>query len=123
MLLRLAVCLLLPTASRTAWGPADDVGGIHRACESDDPAEVEAALAAGADVNLRGPGGQTPLFRSVLAGREKAVRTLLAHGADVSIPESSGFVRAAGTGRAPRRVKKARRFRLSACACACARRR
>ena len=53
--------------------------------------QVEAALVDGADVNTLGPGGQTPLFRSALAGRMDAVRVLLSNGADASIPEPSGF--------------------------------
>ena len=43
----------------------------------DDPEQIKAVLDSGANVNLPGLGGQTPLFRSVLAGREKAVRALL----------------------------------------------
>lgn len=81
----------LPLLALAAWSPADDVGGIHKAAGLDDPEEIKAALDSGANVNLPGPGGQTPLFRSVLAGREKAVHALLERGADLSIPESSGF--------------------------------
>ena len=87
----MAPALLFLAGCLAAWNAADDVHGIHKACESDDPAQIDAALAAGADVDLRGPGGQTPLFRSVLTGRANAVGALLAHGADPSIPESSGF--------------------------------
>ena len=89
-------------------------------------AKLEAALAAGADIDEKGPGGQTPLMRSVLsgqaplqegrmpatmqltnmphawpltAGEVAAVVYLLEKGADTSIGEKDGCVR---LGSAPR---------------------
>ena len=73
------------------WTPADDIGGIHKAAELNDASEIEKAIANGADINLPGPGGRTPLFQAVLGGHEISVRTLLKHGGDPNIPEKSGF--------------------------------
>lgn len=47
----------------------------------------------GIDINIRGPGGQTPLMYSVLGGKEKAVKALLEEGADVTIGEKDGYTR------------------------------
>lgn len=64
---------------------------IHEAVESNRGKYVKAAIAAGADVNEIGAGGQTPLMHAVLAGKEKAVKALLAAGADTSIGEKDGY--------------------------------
>ena len=47
--------------------------------------EMEALLEAGADVNFRFDGGDTPLHLAVDAGDVTAIRLLLAHGADPNL--------------------------------------
>jgi ankyrin repeat protein len=47
-------------------------------------------LEAGADVNARGDGGQTPLFRAVTGGNIEVVRLLLRAGADRHILDDDG---------------------------------
>lgn len=56
-----------------------------------DPAEVEARLAEGADVNARLTGSSTPLHEAVLnEAPVEVVETLLAHGARVDARDASG---------------------------------
>merc|ERR1711935_1096117 len=43
------------------------------------------------DINIKGPGGQTPLMMSVLGGHYHLVKELLAMDADATIPEKDGF--------------------------------
>jgi len=57
---------------------------------SNDPAVVMAVLDAGADVNARGPLGDTTLHEAVVYGRDAAVRALLERGADPHIANRSG---------------------------------
>ena len=43
------------------------------------------------DINIKGPGGQTPLMMSVLGGHYHLVKELLGMDADATIPEKDGF--------------------------------
>ena len=45
----------------------------------------------GADINLQGAGGQTPLMASVLQGNTENVVALLKHNPDVTIGEKDGY--------------------------------
>ena len=45
------------------------------------------ALNDGGDINVIGPGGQTPLMLAVLSGKSESVKILLEKGADVTIGE------------------------------------
>ena len=45
---------------------------IHAAVRANDPAKLQEALDAGDDINLVGPGGQTPLMHGVLTGTNVA---------------------------------------------------
>lgn len=51
---------------------------------------IDAAIDAGADVNKRGAGGQTPLMASVLGGNTNNLKALLKHDPDVTIGEKDG---------------------------------
>ena len=50
------------------------------------------------DINIRGPGGQTPLMMSVLGGHYKLVKQLLELNADTTIPEKDGYTPMHGAG-------------------------
>lgn len=43
-------------------------GDIHAAVRANDPAKLQESLDAGEDINMIGPGGQTPLMHGVLTG-------------------------------------------------------
>lgn len=49
-------------------------------------------------INIRGPGGQTPLMASVLAGSTDVVSFLLTKGPDVTIGEKDGYTPMHGVG-------------------------
>ena len=51
---------------------------------------IKKTLAAGADVNARGHGGDTPLLCAAFDGRVDIVRLLLAHGADPQMKGRDG---------------------------------
>ncbi len=60
------------------------------AADSNHAAVVAAVVDAGADVNARGPLGDTTLHEAVVFGRDEAVEVLLARGADPRIANRSG---------------------------------
>ena len=64
---------------------------LQTALEQEDPAGIDAAVAAGADINRLGGGGQTPLMASVLQGQTGNVIALLKHKPDASIGEDMGY--------------------------------
>jgi ankyrin repeat protein len=65
---------------------------IFDAVAKDDRAAIEAVLAEDpSSLNIIGPGGQTPLMNAVLSGKVTAVKVLLEHNADVTIPEKDGY--------------------------------
>lgn len=55
-------------------------------------------MVLGADIDLQGGGGQTPLVNAVLSGKVKAVEKLLTLGANVDIPEKDGYTVAQAAG-------------------------
>ena len=57
---------------------------IHDAAFKGNIAAVKQHLAAGTDVNAKGPGGETPLHDAAIAGRKEVVELLIAAGADVN---------------------------------------
>ena len=75
----------LPEAARpeppTAKAPDIDIYGA--AFEGNIEA-VKQHLAAGTDVNAKGPGGETPLHDAAITGRKEVVELLIAAGADVN---------------------------------------
>ena len=60
--------------------------------------DIDAAIAMGADINLQGAGGQTPLMASVLQGNTENVVALLKHDPDVTIGEKDGYTAFHGVG-------------------------
>jgi hypothetical protein len=65
---------------------------IFDAVAKDNRAAIEAVLAEDpSSLNIIGPGGQTPLMNAVLSGKVTAVKVLLEHNADVTIPEKDGY--------------------------------
>jgi ankyrin repeat protein len=52
---------------------------------------VELLIAAGADVNAKDEGGQTPLHKAASGGHKEIVELLIAKGADVNAKISDGF--------------------------------
>jgi ankyrin repeat protein len=89
------VVILIITVLGAALISAQD---IHAAVRDDSPDKIKAALDAGADINLVGPGGQTPLMHAVLSGKAAAVKFLLERGADVTIGEKDGYTPMHGAG-------------------------
>ena len=57
---------------------------FHGAAISGNIEAVKQHLAAGTDVNAKGPGGETPLHDAAIAGRKEVVELLIAAGADVN---------------------------------------
>ena len=53
--------------------------------------DCESLLEFGADINFRGPEGDTPLLAAVRRGHLEAVKTLIVRGADVNIPGNDSF--------------------------------
>jgi ankyrin repeat protein len=63
---------------------------LKHAVHKNEPASIEALLAAGADVNERGPRGETALMMAAGYGYTPIVRLLLARGADARIVSAKG---------------------------------
>ena len=72
---------------------------LFDALAAQDVDAADAALKAGANINVLSPKGQqTPLMQSVLHGRTKMVKWCLENGADVTIPERDGYTPMHGAG-------------------------
>ena len=74
------------------------VGDIFEAVRRDSMNGIKAALKAGANIDAKGPGGQTPLMHAVLNGKKNAVKYLLKKEADTSIGEKDGYTCMHGAG-------------------------
>lgn len=89
---------LLKLALRSGVDPnarsKDGITALHYASGSSNglygPEITEALITAGADVNVKGPDGNTPLLSAVGWGNTAVVRVLLAHGADVNARGPNG---------------------------------
>jgi ankyrin repeat protein len=64
-------------------GPDAGYTALHRAAISDAAEVAQLLLASGADVNVHGPLGITPLILAATHGSRRAAEVLLDHGADV----------------------------------------
>lgn len=74
----------------TEFFPKGPAARLEAAIRADDAAGVNAALAAGVDVNLRGVSEVTPLMLAVDAQRPAAVAALLARGAQPNLVAADG---------------------------------
>ncbi|MCA9604121.1 MAG: ankyrin repeat domain-containing protein [Myxococcales bacterium] len=63
---------------------------LNHACAAGDLAQIEAALSAGADLDLRDGAGTTPLWRAVETGNLKLVKSLLQRGAKATELDRQG---------------------------------
>jgi len=59
-------------------------GTLHKACEKGNIEAVKQHLADGADVNVKGDGGRTPLHEAAIEGHTEVVELLIDKGADVN---------------------------------------
>lgn len=87
MKIRALLCLLLLWGLTTHWGAAQAAAGdaneaLIIAITSNNAAGVEAALAAGADLNDDARQGRTPLITAVMFSKPDMVKLLVANGAD-----------------------------------------
>ncbi|GAB6899606.1 ankyrin repeat domain-containing protein [Kineosporia succinea] len=65
-------------------------GRLFEAAAWGSPGQVRRLLRAGADPDVRGEGGSTPLYRASLGNRSENVRVLLAAGADPNLESGPG---------------------------------
>ena len=94
----LKILLISSVAFSLFSGPNED---LLAAAENGDPAGVEAAITAGADINHTNDYGSTVLFYAARSGLTDIVQLLLDRGMDINQTNSGGFTLimvAAGTG-------------------------
>merc|ERR1739838_88517 len=77
---------------------ADDVHPVFYAIRDQNFGKALEVIKGMENVNVIGPGGQTPLMMSVLGGHYKLVKELLEMKADTSIPEKDGYTPMHGAG-------------------------
>jgi len=65
-------------------------GTLHKACEKGNIEAVKQHLADGADVNVKGDGGRTPLHEAAIEGHTEVVELLIDKGADVNAMDDTG---------------------------------
>src|ERR1044072_9133800 len=85
----------------SGWQPPPG-GRLFEAADYNDVARLRSLIAAGADVNAKGPRGETPLRQTASLGYEKSVRLLIKSGADLNAKSDGGYtplILAAGQGR------------------------
>ena len=68
-------------------GPTAGYTALHRAAVADAAEVAELLLASGAEVNVHGPLGTTPLILAASNGSRRTAEVLLDHGADISTPD------------------------------------
>eukprot|EP00429_Kryptoperidinium_foliaceum_P010593 CAMPEP_0176001274 /NCGR_PEP_ID=MMETSP0120_2-20121206/37_1 /TAXON_ID=160619 /ORGANISM="Kryptoperidinium foliaceum, Strain CCMP 1326" /LENGTH=181 /DNA_ID=CAMNT_0017333807 /DNA_START=147 /DNA_END=692 /DNA_ORIENTATION=- len=86
------MCLLLCSTGLAQDVDDDPQAALVKAIRNDDAEAVQKAIEeAGADIDAKGGGGQTPLVFAVLMGKLESVKVLLKLGADVTIPEKDGY--------------------------------
>jgi ankyrin repeat protein len=63
---------------------------IWQSVEDEDIKSIDNAISAGADVNVKGKFGRTPMHRAVFNGKGEIVELLIANGGEVNAKEDSG---------------------------------
>jgi cytohesin len=71
--------------------PYEGLGALHLACSRGYSNVVERLIQAGADVDARGPEGETPLMIAAMGNDAPIAVKLLAAGADPSAKRNDGF--------------------------------
>jgi len=66
-------------------------GPLHDASRRGDLAATEALLGEGAEIDVRGENGETPLIVAILEGQPDVAELLIAHGADVMARNERGL--------------------------------
>ena len=89
---------LLVLTSCCSLARSDAQADLFAAVKADSVPGCKAALANGAALNARGPGGQTALMAASLGGSPKSAAYLLRRGADASIGEQDGYTPLHGAG-------------------------
>jgi ankyrin repeat protein len=85
------LCAALQPAPARAAPPADASAALFAALKDDTPARALAALDAGASVDARDAGGNTPLLVAAVEGNAAMVALLLARGADIDARDGSEY--------------------------------
>src|SRR3990167_303307 len=80
--------MLLSFPFQTMSNAAENL--LTEAVHAGDHARIAALLAAGADANLAGKGGKTPLYLASGNGHTEVVRLLLDAGADLNLAGNNG---------------------------------
>jgi ankyrin repeat protein len=70
--------------------PPDPPEALRQAAEAGDLDKMQKALDELVDINSRDDDGRTALLRAALLGQTKAVKMLLAHGADPNLADTNG---------------------------------
>lgn len=87
------------TSTTTVDAMATEIEMLFSACKTNDADMLRVRLEQSkVDINVVGPGGQTPLMFSVLQGFDISVGVLLEAGADVTIGEMDGYTPIHGAG-------------------------
>ena len=76
-----------PKSGQTTHHFSQEDYAIIENVREDNVKGITQALNGGGDINVIGPGGQTPLMLAVLSGKIESVKLLLEKGADVTIGE------------------------------------
>jgi hypothetical protein len=77
----------MPAAASASATPSDE---FYQAAQSGDLKGLQTGFAGNIDVNARDPKGRTALILAIQHGQLDAVKALLAHGANASLPDAHG---------------------------------
>ncbi len=64
---------------------------LHEATRDGDLAQVRALIDAGADLDVQGDNGETPLIAAIIEGHELVATLLIDRGADIQARTKGGF--------------------------------